>query len=53
MLIMSQEAKSDRPQVVDIGWRCMKAGTALQCNELFSRLAGESMPIERHRGAGH
>jgi hypothetical protein len=30
MLIMSEEAKSDRPQVVDIGWRCMKVSTALQ-----------------------
>src|ERR1022692_1247341 len=28
-LIMSEEAKSERPQVVAIGWRCMKASTAL------------------------
>jgi hypothetical protein len=29
MLIMSEEAKSDLPQVAEIGWRCMKASTAL------------------------
>jgi hypothetical protein len=29
MLIMSEEAKSDLPQVAEIGWRCMKARTAL------------------------
>jgi len=29
---MSEEAKSERPQVVAIGWRCMKASTALQAS---------------------
>jgi hypothetical protein len=40
MLIMSEEAKSDLPQVAEIGWRCMKASTALHaCARRRSSLA--------------
>lgn len=39
---MSEEARSDRPQVVEIGWRCMNASTALQAS-----VSRRSSPAQR------
>jgi hypothetical protein len=47
MLIMSEEAKSDLPQLAEIGWRCMKASTALHaCARWRSSLVVDDTPFK-------
>ena len=46
MLIMSDDAKSDRPQVVAIGCRCMNSSTAWQA--WLRRRSSRAQPLQRH-----